>query len=302
MLVNRVHKPFHCRICGSTSQIKVCKCQKAYYCSKNCQKIDWKKHKSECYDVVKYQGSLNPNSLNNHEQNVKNIQDIHILESNILNSACDTSQQKSYNCDREGQSYSHNSHIETSFNTIAPNIETPTCSETNNLEENLFNSLLFSVDEGTEREILKNLEIGEEDLLNVIATENTLNFDEQSEVVVENDQIIDEETFEKIQRKKSCEYQPEAQKLLKETRENLEKELSMFREIHLSENINSQNQVEINSADVNRIMQFKSNPKYQADARIDDHLIRYRILFFSINKFPLCLLCQKKIINNLHIL
>lgn len=271
MLVNRIHKPFHCRICGSTSQIKVCKCQKAYYCSKNCQKIDWKQHKSECYDVVKYQSNFQ-NSLNNHEQNIQNIQN---LESQ--NSAPESSQQQKYNCEREGQSYFAHTHQQILNTNTSNTIEeetTPTCTETtDDFEENLFNSLLFSVDEGTEREILKNLEIGEEDLLKVVLddAEGPLSFDEQSVVeVVDDDQLIDEETFEKIQRKKSCEYQPEAQKLLKQTRETLEKELSMFREINLSEN---KSQLEINSADVNRIMQFKSNPKYQADAKLDDHLI-----------------------------
>lgn len=272
MLVSRVHKPFHCRICGSTSQIKVCKCQKAYYCSKNCQKIDWRSHKSECYDLVKYPNTFQQNSSVPQTNNDQLTHNIHILESQISSSNL---QQQNFNYEREGQSYFPPPHQHAhDTNTTNMEIETPTCTATDDFEENLFNSLLFSVDESTEREILNNLDIGDEDLLRVceLDGDNALSFDDQTVLTVEeDDQVIDEETFAQIQRKKSCEYQPEAQKLLKETRENLEKELSMFREINLSE---ANHQLDLNGEDVKRIMQFKNNPKYQVDAKLDDHLIR----------------------------
>jgi len=41
-----------CRTCStadSSLQMLVCsRCQKAYYCSKECQKVDWKRHKAKC--------------------------------------------------------------------------------------------------------------------------------------------------------------------------------------------------------------------------------------------------------------
>jgi len=37
-----------CNVCGVTSNIRKCRCNDIYYCSKECQKKDWPKHKARC--------------------------------------------------------------------------------------------------------------------------------------------------------------------------------------------------------------------------------------------------------------
>jgi hypothetical protein len=43
-----VNKNKVCRVCGQTGELKCSGCNKARYCSRACQKIDWKKHKKTC--------------------------------------------------------------------------------------------------------------------------------------------------------------------------------------------------------------------------------------------------------------
>ncbi len=39
-----------CKICGKTTELKKCaRCQKIFYCSRECQKKDWPNHKAECH-------------------------------------------------------------------------------------------------------------------------------------------------------------------------------------------------------------------------------------------------------------
>jgi hypothetical protein len=39
-----------CSVCGSTGKTKKCgKCEKRYYCGRECQQKDWKRHKPECH-------------------------------------------------------------------------------------------------------------------------------------------------------------------------------------------------------------------------------------------------------------
>jgi hypothetical protein len=41
-----------------TKGVKPCqKCEKAYYCSSNCEQVDWKSHKSDCFQPVQLVGS-----------------------------------------------------------------------------------------------------------------------------------------------------------------------------------------------------------------------------------------------------
>lgn len=286
MLVNRVHKPFHCKICGSTSQIKVCKCQKVFYCSRNCQRIDWKTHKSDCYNVVDIPSTHRAfNTFSVPSNNDPMISGSQQVSSGHF--------QQEHSCARAGQHESQTTQYQHMLDTNTNNSKTETqpCSNTtttSEFEENLFNSLLFTVDEGTEREILKNLDIGDEDLLKVcqLDVDSSFSFEEQSNTEAicgetgicddsRNNQqpTFDDEILEAIQRKKSFEYQPESQRLLKETRENLEKELSMFREINLSE-VKQHESIVRKSEDVRKIMQYKNNPKYQTDGEIVDHLQR----------------------------
>lgn len=37
----------HC-MCGQDSKFKCSKCKKTYYCSQDCQRKDWSRHKHEC--------------------------------------------------------------------------------------------------------------------------------------------------------------------------------------------------------------------------------------------------------------
>lgn len=136
---------------------------------------------------------------------------------------------------------------------------------------------MYSVDESTEREILKNLSIREDELLkacNLDRDNSLLSLDEQalSRFPATEDQSFDDTVLDKLQRQNSYEYKPETQQLLRETRESLEKELSLFREINLQDPQQTLSDEELN--DNPDIMQISSNnPKYINHARLDDRLL-----------------------------
>lgn len=178
-------------------------------------------------------------------------------------------------CAREGRSYDPTLLQYQQTSPIATDTKAIE-STTEDFEENLFNSLMYSVDESTEKEILKNLNIREDELLGVY----NLNNGNSSQVDVQDyqtfgtneDQSFDEKIFDKIQRQSSYEYKPETQKLLKETRDNLEKELSLFREIDLHDPQHNMNEVEL--GENSEMMQISpTNPKYINHAQLDDHLL-----------------------------
>lgn len=270
MLVNRVHKPYLCRICGNASGIKICKCQKAYYCSKNCQKIDWKVHKSDCYKLVDHPNSSKnfPNnsfaSSNSASQAVRQEQQQN-LEATIQSHVQAVREGRQY--DPTPLQYQQQSH---STNTMTP-------STIDDFEENLFNSLMYSVDESTEKEILKNLNHRADEHLTVytLTNENSTSLDDQAlrqfqALNPTDDESFNDQVFEQIQRQQSFEFKPETQQLLKETRDSLEKELSLFREINLHE---PQHQLDDDDSGSD-IMQINSNnPKYINHTRLDDHLL-----------------------------
>lgn len=135
---------------------------------------------------------------------------------------------------------------------------TTTSSAIDDFEENLLNSLMYGVDEGTEQEILKNLNITADELL------AACNLDTETSSINEQN-ATDDQLFEEIQRRKSFEYKPEYQ----ETRDKLEKELSHFRDINLHEP--QQQLEEENPSD--EIMITSQNPKYINHAKLDDHLL-----------------------------
>lgn len=134
--------------------------------------------------------------------------------------------------------------------------------------ENFFNSLMYSVDEGTEREILNNLNITDEVLASYSLVAENASIGDQN-VNVTEDQLFDEKIFEQLQRRESYEQKPEYQ----ETRENLEKELLHFREINLHEpqqQLGEESGISVSDD----IMQISSNnPKYINHAKLDDHLL-----------------------------
>lgn len=61
MNVNRIHKSYICKMCGVTKGVRQCKCQRVFYCSKDCQLVDWKAHKSDCQRPVNTAGPNNAN-------------------------------------------------------------------------------------------------------------------------------------------------------------------------------------------------------------------------------------------------
>jgi hypothetical protein len=272
MLVNRVHKPYLCRICGNATGIKVCKCQKAYYCSKNCQKIDWKTHKSDCYKLVDHP-QKSSTQLSNNSANENASQSVHLHQQpyDILEtSSAETP------LARERRQYDP-----TPFQYQQQSVPTNTVSPPSTIddfEENLFNSLLYSVDESTEREILKNINIRDEELLKTfnLDNDNSSSLDEQTLQAYQafnpsHEPSFDEKIFDQIQRQQSFEYKPETQLLLKETRDSLEKELSLFREVNLHEPQQQLGEEELSSSSDG--MLSAKNPKYINHAKLDDHML-----------------------------
>lgn len=278
MQVNRIHKPYLCRMCGNATGIKICKCQKAYYCSRNCQKVDWREHKSDCYTLVDH-----PNS---NKQTINSS-----IASNSFSSSpllCPKQQQISESTApphvyqqhtqwaREGRPYDPT--LLQYQQAKSSETNTATTSTIEDFEENLFNSLMYSVDESTEKEILKNLNIRDEELLATslnLVSDSSATLDDQTlreyqPVAQPVEQIFDARVFEQIRRQQSFESKPETQQLLKETRDNLEKELSLFRKINLHEP--QQRLDEEDSSNGSDNMQT-SNPKYINHARLDDHLL-----------------------------
>lgn len=144
-------------------------------------------------------------------------------------------------------------------------------------EENLLNSLMYSVDESTEREILKNLNIRDDELLTAcnLTSENS-SLDGQP-FTVTDDQLFDEQLLAQIQENEDYGYQSEAQHLLQGTRNDLEKELTMFREINLHETQENSSEEKETNNDIMLLNQ--KSPKYINHAKLDDHLL-YKWEFF----------------------
>lgn len=247
MLVNRVRKPHYCKICKKTAGIKVCKCQKVFYCSKNCQKIDWIVHKDDCFAKLKeHHKSSNIDISSSTNHNGKKLSE----EVNYTNAAtsvhtllCEqnTSATGQKHYDPTPLQYQQTNDIYT-HNQLLP-IETTTFdAAVSDFDENLFN-IISEVDSGTEEELLKSLNIHEDELLQAYSLNNGNNVVKPS--IVTSSQVIkdyvpfeenlncvddqlNEKLLDQIHRKLSYEFRPETQLLLKETKENLEKELSLF--------------------------------------------------------------------------
>jgi hypothetical protein len=174
----------------------------------------------------------------------------------------DSLQPTQTNVDGVRREYSPLQYQET--NTNAP----PTTIE--DFEENLLNSLMYSVDESTEREILKNLNISDELLASCALTGEKTSLDKQSFTGTDAE-LFDDKIFDQIQESETFDCQPEAQQLLEETRNDLEKELLMFREIKLHEPQQSLTEAEGTSSDIMKLSQ--KSPKYVNHAKLDDHLL-----------------------------
>lgn len=268
MLVNRVHKPYFCTICKKTAGVKVCKCQKVFYCSRNCQKIDWTTHRENCCTKLQANRSASNNNNNNCASSSSCANNSLSLQENFNVSVLQAHDDEEHNTAaiREGQKqydptplqyqqsdaiYSHSENFSTANLTV------------NDFDENLFNLMSAVVDEGTEEEFLRSLNIRADELLSAYSLEgnNFVPTTTSTQVLkeympVENtfvDDQLSEKLFEQIHCKRSYDFKPETQQLLKETKENLEKELSLFCESqHLADDmqLNSQNPKYVNHTTV----------------------------------------------------
>lgn len=245
-------------MCGISHGVKVCKCQKAYYCSKNCQKIDWKSHKSDCYKPVTIghnRNAMNNNNNNNISNNDNFATPMHQCNHDRNDVLPIQSQQEFPMNVREGRQYDPTPmEYQQPTTTITNFIPSETETTVDDIdEENLFfNNLMYTVDESNENQILDSLSLRADTLLTQIPyglnTDNSTSLDfrelneQQSKSVNITQQSFEDQFFKDIERKNSFEFKPETQKLLQETRKDLEHELLLLQESHnsdLSEDSNS---------------------------------------------------------------
>ena len=78
-----------CNLCGKKEKVFCDKCEKAVYCSRDCQFKDWNKHKSNCVSKEFHKKERNSNSkrktMNNVGKNETNVRNsIKILEEKNL--------------------------------------------------------------------------------------------------------------------------------------------------------------------------------------------------------------------------
>lgn len=309
MLTNRVHKSYLCKICSKANGVKVCKCQKAFYCSRNCQKIDWNSHKTDCcYRLVDYQSiqktstdpkTYHPNTTtltaeNNstNQNNGANNNDIFLQQNNVPDTihvkyphtlVQEGKEQNLQSLEREGREYDptplqyqqpHATTYTNEGNTTSPQSYSSNTTTIDDFEENLFNSLMYSVvDESTEQEILKNLNIRAEDLLATYTLDNDISSSFTTQTLREyvpnsqsEEQLLSDKIFDQLQRQESFECRPETQQLLRETKENLEKELSLFRE-----NLLHETQETIDSSSIDKMQFSSTNQKHVNHATTPDY-------------------------------
>lgn len=287
MQTNRVHKTYLCKICSKASGVKSCKCQKVFYCSRNCQKIDWNTHKTDCcFKLVDYPkqpqeshaiGCLDQNIINVGTNN--NNEEVFLQNSNcsdIYHVKHPPTHDDSNTLERQGRKYDptplqyQQPHATTYTCTATTTTITPlppnTSSNTavvDDFDENLFNSLMYSVvDESTEQEILKNLNIRAEDLLATYPLDNDITSSFVSENLKEYVPICEEQSFsEKIFEPTSS----ETQQMLRETKANLEKELLLLRE-------NQAYETKLNSSTIDKMQFDIPNQKQVSHAAATDFL------------------------------
>lgn len=313
MLMNRVHKSYMCKICNKSTGIKICKCQRAFYCSKNCQKVDWNAHKTDCcFKLVDYHStqqkttttvvSINceshttdcnctePNNAANNNNNDIFLQQnnatdiIHVKHPHTLMQ--EGKEQNLRTLEREGREYDptplqyQQPHVSTyTDESTTTSINSPQSYTSNNtvvddFEENLFNSLMYSVvDESTEQEILKNLNIRTDDLLATYTLDNDITSSLTSQTFKEyvpnsqsEEQLLSDKIFDQIQSQGSFEFRPETQQLLRETKENLEKELSLF-----CENQFHETQETIETTSIDKMQLGSTNQKHVNHATTPDY-------------------------------
>ncbi|CAO1438634.1 unnamed protein product [Diamesa hyperborea] len=222
MLVNKIHKSYLCKMCGISHGVKVCKCQKAYYCSKNCQKIDWKSHKSDCYKPVTIghnRNAMNNNNNNNISNNDNFATPMHQCNHDRNDVLPIQSQQEFPMNVREGRQYDPTPmEYQQPTTTITNFIPSETETTVDDIdEENLFfNNLMYTVDESNENQILDSLSLRADTLLTQIPyglnTDNSTSLDfrelneQQSKSVNITQQSFEDQFFKDIERKNKEQY------------------------------------------------------------------------------------------------
>lgn len=54
-----------CPICGRKAKLRCTRCKAKFYCSKECQALDWKNHKPQCKKVAEEKASVPPSAVDN---------------------------------------------------------------------------------------------------------------------------------------------------------------------------------------------------------------------------------------------
>ena len=230
--MNRIHKNYACKICHSTKSLKSCsKCRRTFYCSKNCQKIDWRTHKSEC-DSLHLRDSEQDVTMRNNgitEINGSNSNSPSRIQPNASDSAYSYQQAspteqyayaqptttQGYDGERQHQFQNHNTFEE--------------------LSQQQHNFYLFNNEESSvERKETLNeqAEAITPYILDNNNSELKFGYSDQSQSQSSAEQqTFEDELFEQMQ----SDLEPANQQFLKETKENLEKQLLMFNETYLKQ-------------------------------------------------------------------
>lgn len=272
MLVNRVHKPYLCKICKKTAGVKACKCQKAFYCSKICQKVDWSLHRKDCcFIFVDHPGGKKTSTTINSTNNTPCASSTLSLPSSVQQHESNLQiPDQNTNAVREGRKeydptplqYQHNDSVY-SYNDEGTAGVSSAVNE-NELDENLFSLMSKIVDQRTEEEFLKNLNIRADEFLAAYSLDNVNVQASASQIFkeyvpIENVEPVDDQItdrlFEQLQQE---EFQPEAQQLLQETKDSLEKELSLLLE---------------SQQNLNTMQLSPPNPKYVNHTTVQDNTI-----------------------------
>lgn len=215
--MNREHKKkthYSCKICHSTLGLKSCsKCRRTFYCSKNCQKIDWRTHKSECdsdQDVVIQSNGVNVINGSNGNSSVSGVytyQESYVQPTNT----------HTYDEAREQQFHQLHNTLEDELN-----------------QQQQHNFYLFNNEESSVRKETLNEQA---EAITPYITDNNnsdLKFgyiDQPQSQSSTEQQTFEDELFEQMQ----SDLEPANQQFLKETKDNLEKQLLMFNETYLKQ-------------------------------------------------------------------
>lgn len=231
---NRIHKVYNCKFCGVAKGIKPCKCERVYYCSKNCELVDWKSHKSDCFQPVDLIGSSISNSSSiGTNRDVLPLQYYYKHQDTAEAIPSTSFQPTQMPQESTLQSFQQ---VETEQHDFQPQYSLPSTSTNisahSGIQENFFSNLVYANENTKERDESNT----QSNSLRAATTyDNYLNslpldFREVTEPSHINfygrdDQLFDENLLQVIENSIPFNYQIEDQKLLQETKQKLEQEL-----------------------------------------------------------------------------